>query len=147
MSDIKSYQIGGNANNAAIRFHEDGSFIAEAVPTAVATSYGDACDYGAALSGIVIRAYADAAITGDGEGILTVSIMTGNTKTAAGTDTAAWTVVKTVSKSGSTIYSAGDTILTYVPEPNETSKYYMASIAASSTGFTGKVNVWTELVP
>ncbi|MFA6836549.1 MAG: hypothetical protein WCR04_09135 [Fibrobacteraceae bacterium] len=147
MSDIKSYQIGGNANNAAIRFHEDGSLIAEAVPTAAETAYGDACDYGAALSGIVIRAYADADIAAGTTGTLTVSILTGNTKTAAGTDTAAWTAVKTVSKSGSTIYSAGDAILTYVPDPNETSKYYMASIAASSTGFTGKVNVWTELVP
>jgi len=147
MNDIKTSTIGGNAENKSILFHEDGSFIAAAVPTAAATAYGDACDYGTALSGIVIRAYADEDIAAGTTGELTVAIMAGNTKAAAGTDTAAWTVVKTVAKSGSTIYSAGDEILTYVPEPNDTNKYYMASIAASSTGFTGKVSVWTELVP
>ena len=147
MVEIKNGKLGGNANNRAFRFHEDGSLIGKDLPDTDKTEYGDVCNLGNSLSGVVIRAYADEAINATGTATLTLKVLAGDTKTAAATDTAAWREIASVAKTGTALYAEGEEIMAYVPEPNEGAKYYLASVTTSATGFTGKVSVRTELVP
>ena len=144
--DIKTNAVGGA--DFKLRFHEDGAFFAQAMPTASGTVYSDVQDLGETLSGVCIRAYAKDAITGaNASAVAGFALMAGDTKTAAGTDTGAWTTVLSAKATGTAMYAANAEILNYIPAPGDAKKYYMASVTVDGTGFGGSVTVYNDLIP
>lgn len=144
--DIKTHAIGGEAFR--LKFHEDGAFFNEAMPTASSTVYSDVKDLGETLGGVCIRAYAEEAVTGAGTAsIASFAILAGDDKTAAGTDTASWTTVASVTAEGTAMFAAGADILSYIPAPGDGKKYYRAAVTVNGTGFGGAITVYNDLLP
>jgi hypothetical protein len=144
--DIKTHAIGGESFR--LKFHEDGAFFDEAMPTASSTVYSDVKDLGETLGGVCIRAYAEEAVTGAGTAsIASFAILAGDDKTAAGTDTASWTTVAGATATGTAMYAAGADILKYIPAPGDGKKYYRAAVTVNGTGFGGTITVYNDLLP
>jgi len=144
--DIKTNAVGGA--DYKLRFHEDGAFFAQSLPTASGTVYSDAQDLGETLSGVCIRAYAAEAITGaSASSVATFALLAGDTKTAAGTDTGSWSTVVSAKATGTALYAAEAEILNYIPAPGDSKKYYMAAATVDGTGFGGSITVYNDLIP
>jgi len=141
---IVDAEIGGVGPKHNIHFHEDGPFKGAALPTGTDALVSDVLDFGEALSGVTIRAFADEAITGTGTGAaVTIKIFAGDNKdaTAGSTD---WTQVAQISKSGTAIAAAGDEIGAFTPSPGQYRKYYYATLEGGA-GMAGKVSVYNEV--
>lgn len=135
-----------------MRFHEDGAAIGAEFPALKGTSYSDPADYGNALSGFAIRAYAEEDVVAEGFDSASIAILAGNDKNADGTDSS-WDEVQkvefTATAAGETLFKAGDCIFGYTPDANDDRKYYRVKLVTgtgtSTTGISGKVSVWNEL--
>lgn len=141
---IVDSEIGGVGVGHNIHFHEDGPFIGQALPTGTDALVSEVFDFGEALAGITIRAFADAAITGTAtDASVTVKIFAGNNKdaTAGSTD---WTQVAQITASGTAIAAAGDELGAYTPTPGMGYKYYYATLEGGA-GMAGTVSVYNEV--
>lgn len=141
--DIASNPLGGNAEIFAPHFNADGASFPAGTD---ATQYSPAFDLGESLAGNYLAVRVGDKAVAAGTGSISIDILVGDDKTAAGTSTA-WSTAATIASATGTL-AAEALIGTYVPAPGLSKKYWMAK----ATGVAGlsdgeEIKVWNESNP
>lgn len=141
--DIATTPVGGNSDIAAAHFNLDYAKFPEGTD---ATQFSEAFDLGESLDGnwLAVRVGDNAVALGTDS--MSIDILVGDDKAAAGTSTA-WSTAATFTGTGT--LAAGALIGSYVPAPGESKKYWMGKATGlNGTGVeAGAIGVYNEANP
>ena len=140
--DIATNPIGGNSDIAAAHFDEDYAKFPKGTD---ATQFSDVFDLGDSLGGNILAVRNGDTPIALGTDSVSIDILVGDDKNAAGTSTA-WSTAATIA-SGTGTLAAGAVLGKYAPAPGDAKKYWRAK-ATGVAGITdGEICVYNESNP